>query len=79
MKKAIDYLKAADNDLSRLVRDYDDQFRKEVTVSDIDGVIARLVQAKLEMEKPFKEHDSNPDCWCEPELDGGVWVHKDLH
>lgn len=29
--------------------------------------------------KSKKEHDSNPDCWCEPELDGGVWVHKDLH
>lgn len=26
-----------------------------------------------------KEHDSNPDCWCEPELDGGVWVHKEVH
>jgi len=49
---------------------------------DEDSVIkcAQRLYEESEREKITpKEHDSNPDCWCEPELDGGVWVHKDLH
>jgi len=28
----------------------------------------------------FAEHDTNKECWCEPEeVSDGVWVHKDRH
>ena len=24
----------------------------------------------------LREHASSEDCWCKPEEDAGVWVHK---
>lgn len=25
------------------------------------------------------KHEPHPDCWCEPEQDGGLVIHREVH
>jgi hypothetical protein len=43
-----------------------------------DGDVTDRNHARMLLNWP-REHVTHELCWCEPTLEGGVWVHKHEH